>query len=46
MRLPAKPMHGRVRVFRIEEGPLNLGASEVQPPEQPAHTETRIGMIT
>ena len=39
-------MNRRIRVPGVEDGPFDFGAAEVDAPEQPAHTETRIGMIT
>lgn len=44
--LLAEPMNRTVRKLRINNGSFDFCPAEVDSPEQSAHTETRIGMIT
>lgn len=43
---PSQTMQSGLRTTRIQDSPLDFCASEVDSPELPAHTETRMGMIT
>jgi len=43
---PSETIQGGLRLPRIQNGSLDFCSSEVDSPEQPTHTETRMGMIT